>query len=247
MFRVKKILKLKIMVLYLKDNINDVGGIIINDKEKLFREYFYSNLTASELKSLLNLNYKEYKELSDRTKKYFNLPSSYRRQPHKYFKYEKDSYYILMINNTDFQILDYYPRKILAEKELGNIDEDMDYIYCIEKATDDNLIHLIEFGYLTLGWNWELLLAKTKLPYSKFYKLLNTVKKLNNCNINRSDRYIYQLPNGEYRVSRTFEGKQSSFGVYENKEFAIRVRDYLESIGWDKELWDECRVKFLLE
>lgn len=152
-----------------------------------------------------------------------------------------------MINNTDFQILNYYPRQILAEKEMEDITEDSNYIYCIEKATDDNLIGLIEFGYFTLCLNWESLLAKTKLPYSKFYSLLNIVKEQNKCNINRDDRYIYKLGTGEYRVSRTVNGKQLTFGVYEDKEFAVRVRDYLESIDWDKDLWNECRVRFLLE
>lgn len=187
-----------------------------------------------------------------RTKAYYNLPQSYRRQPHKYWKYDKDSYYILKINHNDFEILGYYPREEFAYKDFEEYQSDEPlineggYIYCIEKATDVNLKKLLEFGYFTLQLNWETLIKKTGIPYHKFYKLLRDVKKKNKMNSNHTDRYVYFV-DGEYRVSRTFNGKQKSFGMYPNKEYAILVRDYLERIDWDVDLWNECRVRFLFE
>lgn len=213
----------------------------INDKnkEELFREYFYSNLTEIQLKELLHLNYKEYNELLKKTKKYYNLPSNYRRKPHKYFKYDKDSYYILSYNREDFNIIGFYPQfKIAEEKlyEIESMDKENEFNYCIEEASDSNIERLINYGYLTLNWNWEKLLRKTKLPYGEFYRLFNEVKRKSGKNTNREDRYVYKSDDG-YRVCRTFDGKQIVYGIYSSKEYAIHVRNYLESINWDMVKW----------
>ena len=208
-----------------------------NNIEYSFEKLFYTNLTEDEIKLELNINYKEYKRLLDLTKEKYGLPKSYRRCPHKYYKYDKNSYYLLKIKNDDFSIMGYYPIKSIAEEEYGKLSSDDGYVYVVEKASDENMRKLIYFGYINLSWNWEKIIQRTQLPYHKFYALLNQIKKEHNITINNKDRFIYHTSEGYYVVRRYVKGRNNYYGKFKDYKLAVHIRDYLESIGWDKEVW----------
>ena len=211
------------------------------EKKEEFKKLFYTSLTETEIKELLKLNYKEYKDLLKAVKGELGLPSSYRRKPKRYWKYTKDSYYILKMSEDTFEeIICYCPTFEIAQDKLENMLLDEDYTYIIEQASDDNLVRLIYDEYYIKGNNWEGIMSKFKLPYHKFYSLLSTVKSelgVNN-RTTRNDRFIYEYsPTKKFVIKKYISGKYVNYGYYDSKEIAIRVRDYLESIGWDYDLW----------
>ena len=223
----------------------------MKSKKEEFKKLFYSNLTEAEIKKLLNINYKEYRELLLDVKKELGLPSNYRRQPKRYWKYTDDSYYILKRDNDNFEILCYCPTKDIAEIKLNNMDLDEGYSYEIEQANDENLIKLIYEEYYIKHNNWEGIINKCKLPYHKFYGLLSIIKnELGNeskSNL-RDNRFVYKYPpTKKFVVKKYMNGKYVNFGYYDNEDTAIYVRNYLESINWNFSLWKDNKSRIVGE
>lgn len=213
-------------------------------KKDTFKELFYTNLTESEIKQRLGLDYKEYRLLLGDVKRELGLPSSYRRRPQQYGHYDKDSYYILKKSCNDFEIIGYYPVMSVALEVLDTIKGDVGFTYKVDKASDDNLKAIIVFGYITLKYNWEKIMGRMQLPYHKFYSLLNLVKKEHHISNNNPYRFVYKTGNG-YIVRRNVKGRVLGFGNYTNRRVACLVRDYVESIGWDVDVWEENKSEVL--
>ena len=124
---------------------------------------------------------------------------------------------------------------------MDNISRDEDSVYIVEQATDDNLVKLIKEEYWDKKSNWEKIIQKCKLPYHKFYYLLNLIKDENGKldNAVRDKRFIYKYtPTQKFVIKKYINGKYVSFGYYDDEETAVKVRDYLEKINWDINVWE---------
>ena len=78
------------------------------EKRDELKKLFYSNLTSIELQKKLDLTHDDYSKLLSEVKKDLGLPSNYRRTPHRYGKYVKDSYFIknilLQMNSKSYHM-----------------------------------------------------------------------------------------------------------------------------------------------
>lgn len=222
----------------------------MKSKKEEFKKLFYSNLTETEIKKRLNINYKVYRELLNEVKTELGLPSDYRRKPNLYWKYTEDSYYILKKDyDNDFEIISFCPTKEIAEEHMKSMELDENYTYEIYKATDENLINLIYIEYYINKNNWEGIISKCKLPYHKFYNLLSIIKKSNNSKRNLSNnRFVYEYsPTKKFVVKKYINGKYINFGYYDTKDIALHVRDYLESINWNFYVWEDNKTRVVGE
>ena len=212
----------------------------INKKIEDFKKLFYSDLTEAEIKEVLNINYKEYKQLLNQVKQELGLPTYYRRKPKRYWKYNSESYYILKKLDNDFEIISYCPTEEVAEVKVNNMNDDYEYI--IDKATDDNLLNLIRDEYVDKKNNWEGIMRKCKLPYHKFYYLLNIIKtelgKTDNAVC--ENRFVYKYtPTKKFVIKKYIDGRYVTFGYYDDEKSAYAIRNYLEEINWDIDLWND--------
>ena len=124
-------------------------------KEEL-KKLFYSNLTSTEIQSKLNINNDEYKTLLLEVKQELGLPSNYRRTPHRYGKYVKNSYFIKKyIGSDDFEIITYAPTREDAEDKLRLFDDGVS-VYTIEQATDEHMKELIKHDYFNRKLHWNI-------------------------------------------------------------------------------------------
>lgn len=229
-----------------------MGELEFNELKKLF----FSNLKEKELKERLNLNHKEYKSLLTRVKKSFGLSEMYVRKPHRYYKYNKLSYFLLEhdITTNDYIIVIYNPNKDFLKCYLKKLPTNPNIEYSIWEASDENLMWIVEQLYFNKRDNWSAIINKLKLPYYVFYHLLNKVKNKRKSNgvsdsARGDDRFIYKHPpTKKYMITRhRGNAKNIHYGYYEDKETARYIRDYLDSINWDKKLFDETKSNVLKE
>lgn len=222
----------------------------MSHKDELKR-LFYSNLTSTEIQSKLNINNDEYKTLLQEVKEELGLPSNYRRTPHRYGKYVKNSYFIKKyIGSDDFEIITYAPTLEDAEDKLRLFDDGIS-VYTIEQATDEHMKKLIKHDYFTRKLHWNDILKKYQIPYHKFYDLLNQIKTemgLINSRTANKNRYIYKYKrNGKYFIRKNIHGKRKGFGYYNDLDVAVKVRDKLEEISWNVTRWHNEREKIIEE
>lgn len=221
-----------------------------NKKDEL-KKLFYSNLTSIELQRKLDINNEEYKKLLAEVKTELGLPSNYRRKPHRYGKYVKDSYLIKKYTSDgDFEVISYAPTREDAENKLRILDDGIS-VYEIEQATDEHMKQLIENDYYTNNMLWSDILKKYQIGYHKFYDLLGQIKKENGLEDTRTaknTRYIYKYkPTGRYLIRKNIKGKPQGFGYYKSIDVAVHVRDYLEDISWNVTKWKNEREKVVRE
>lgn len=220
-------------------------------KKDELKKLFYSNLTSIEIQSKIGLNNEEYKTLLLEVKKELGLPSNYRRTPHRYGKYVKDSYFIKKYNGVDdFEIITYAPTQEDAEAKLQLFDDGVS-VYRIEQATDEHMKELIHEDYFIKEIQWNEIIKKYQIPYHKFYDLLNQIKEekglINSRTVNKN-RYIYKYKrNGKYFIRKNIHGKRKGFGYYTDLDVAVRVRDYLEEISWNLTKWQNEREQIIEE
>ena len=219
-------------------------------KRDELKKLFYSNLTSIELQKKLNLTHEDYKQLLQEVKKDLGLPTNYRRTPHRYGKYVRDSYFIKKYENEDFEIITYAPTYEDAEIKLRLLDDGIS-VFKIDQATDEHMKELIVEDYYTKKMLWSDILKKYQIPYHKFYELLNEYKKdhgLENTRTTKDTRYIYTYkPNGKYLIRKNVQGKPRGFGYYKTIDIAVHVRDYLEGISWNLTKWKNEREKVVEE
>ena len=213
------------------------------DKLNEFKKLFFTNKTRSEIKRILCLTQKEYQILFNQTKKEFELPKNYRRQPQRYGLYIQDSYYLYETKeeDDDVEIKTYIPSFPAAKYVAENTYQNK---VLIEKATEDNIKKLIYDEFFIKKNNWEMIMMKLKLTYQVFYKLLNDVKQSTSVDFNktnRDDRYIYKYNEKTYYIRKFVNGKYKNFGYYHDKEIAIKIRNYLENINWNIELFNQTK------
>lgn len=215
-----------------------------------FKKLFWSTLSQEEIKNEIGLTHGEYQDLLREVKVEFGLPTSFRRNPTRWNKYNKDFYYIIYYFEDDFKIIKYIPTLESAKYELSFLLRDnSEYLggeYKIEKASDDNIKRLIYKEYFVNGNNWEKCIDKLKIPYHKFYDLLKELKmeyKKSDSNINK----LISKDKSLFLVTRKVNNKDTVFGKYDSLEVAVCIRDYLESINWDKKLFEMNEDKILKE
>ena len=222
-------------------------------KKEQLKRLFYSNLTSTELQRKLNLSNKEYNELLLEVKKDLGLPSNYRRKPHRYGKYVKDSYFIKQYNSLtkDYEVITYAPTLEDIEEKLRLIDDGVS-IYKIEQATDEHMKELIHEDYFNKKMLWSDILKKYQIPYIKFYDLLGEIKEEKGIHKEvrtaKRTRYIYKYNRtGKYVIRKNVNGKNKGFGYYKSVDVAVKVRDYLESIQWNVAKWQIEKLKVVEE
>ena len=172
-------MRLQILEIYLnKEFVEVIGLSSIKDE---FKELFWSNLTITEIKEEIGLTHQEYLELLNELKNELGLPKNYRRNPNRWNKYNQNDYYIIYYFEDDFKIITYAPTLDIAEENLKNFfknnPEYSEGEFKIELASDRNIKNLIYIEYFIKGNNWEKIISKLKIPYHKFYELLNELKK----------------------------------------------------------------------
>jgi len=220
-------------------------------KKDELKRLFYSNLTSIEIQSKLNLNNDEYKQLLLEVKQELGLPSNYRRTPHRYGKYVKNSFFIKKYNGSDdFEIITYAPTLEDAEDKLRLFDDGIS-VFTIEQATDEHMKELIKHDYFTKKMHWNEIIKKYQIPYHKFYGLLNKIKKdmglIDSRTVNKN-RYIYKYKrNGKYFIRKNIKGKRKGFGYYTDLDVAVKVRDRLEEMSWNVTRWHKEREKIIEE
>jgi glutathione peroxidase-family protein len=52
----------------------------------------------------------------------------------------------------------------------------------------------------------------------------------------KGTRYIYPFANS-WKIRKSVNGVQKDYGLYDDLDTAIKIRDYLENIGWDYNKW----------
>lgn len=220
------------------------------NKREEFKKLFYSNLTSIDIQRKLDLNNNEYQELLQEVKQELGLPSSYRRKPHRYGKYEKDAYFIKKYDVDDFEIVAYAPTKEDAEVKLRLFDDGIS-LYEIDKATDEKMTELIRTDYFENNMIWSDILKKYQIPYHKFYELLGNLKEslgLPGTRTGKTTRYVYKHKrNGKYLVKKTIHGKSFNFGYYNDLNVAVKVRDSLEDISWNVARWKNEKERIVKE
>lgn len=221
-----------------------------NKKDELKR-LFYSNLTSVELQRRLDITNEEYKKLLHEVKNELGLPSNYRRTPHRYGKYVRDSYFIKKYSTKeDFEVISYAPTLEDAENKLQILDDGIS-VYEIEQATDEHMKNIIENEYYNNNMVWSDILRKYQITYPKFYSLLKEIKKekgLEDTRTGKDTRYIYKYKRtGRYLIRKNIKGKPQGFGYYKTIDVAVHVRDYLEDISWNLTKWKNEREKVVEE
>lgn len=87
----------------------------------------------------------------------------------------------------------------------------------------------------------------TKLKKQLSQKLGHPIRKPSNLGGSvavHEMRYISQLKNGKWRLSKTIKGKTHHFGHWSTIEVAKAVRSILEESGWDKKTYEMIRRRF---
>ena len=217
-------------------------------KEQL-KKLFYTNNSSQEIRDILGIDLITYNILIKEVKEEFGLPEEYRRTPHLYGKYTKNSFFILEEKKDDFEIIGYYPTLKSANSFKNELTKTYSNNYTVYDATDENLKNLLKKDYFTDKHSNELM-KKYQLPYHKFYSLLNEVKKELGVSENRvtnSLKYIYKYSPTKYVIKKTVNGKIRSYGYYNDITVAIYARNYLEKIGWDKDQWEVDKPRIIEE
>lgn len=222
----------------------------ITNLKNEFKKLFYTTKSASEIREELGLTYTEYNKLLRECKKDLGLPTSYKRNPLSFTKYSKYNYYILEydILKEMYKINCYRPSLECAKEKLNKIlmENDNGFIdYDIEKATDENLLQLINYEFYIKKNNWEDIMIRLQLPYHKFYDLLNILKskKGDKNKTNRKTRFIYKYSPSKFVVKKNIQGRIVSFGYYDSHEDAMKIRDFLEENDWDINLYYKLKLK----
>lgn len=65
--------------------------------------------------------------------------------------------------------------------------------------------------------------------------------------LNYGHRFIRKSSNGRWQIFKTINGKKYYYGTYDDLDTAIKIRDRLISVNWDKSLFPEIRDMVLLE
>lgn len=202
------------------------------EKKEKIKKYFFTNMISTEIMAKVGLTYNEYNTLLKDVKKDLNLPDCYRRNPRKYGKYHKGCYMVL---DTENNLVDYFPTEEIAirNKDDGSL---------VLKADDEELLNLLENDF-DKNISFEELMVKYKLPY---HKALDLIKKMKNrkgisTNQNRvTNKYhhIYKYPpNNRLVIKKYIDGKMMNFGYYDDYDDALKMRDYLEEINWNHNIW----------
>lgn len=225
--------------------------MIDQNKLEQLKKLFYSNYTSIDLQRKLNLSNNEYQKLLVEAKKELGLPSNYKRKPHRYGKYVKNSYFIKKYTEgDDFEIITYAPTLEDAEEKLRLFDDGIS-VYAIEQATDEHMKELIQKDYFENNMLWSDMLKKYQIPYMKFYSLLNEIKQklgLENIRTVKNGRYVYRhKKSNSYIVKKNIDGKTENFGYYKEYDVAVHVRDYLEDISWNRTKWLSEKEKVVKE
>lgn len=219
---------------------------LFEKKEKL-KKLFYTQLSAFEIKQILEISNSEYILLLSIVKQELGLPTSFKRNPRSFNKYSKNSYYIARkTENDEIEILSYAPSLDYAEEQLKEIQANEKQECIIGQASDEHMKELISNDYYEKHQKWDVIMDKYKLPYHVFYKLLKEVKlEKNKFRSRTSDemRYIYQYNNKAlWEIRKTLNSKPKSYGVFNDLNLAINIRDYLESVNWNLQK-DEMEIE----
>lgn len=202
---------------------------------KQLKGYYYTTLSSYEIRERLGINTTTYNRLLKKVKKELGISDETYRTPRKFNKYHDGCY--MIINTLNDNVQGYYPTlesALLKNSEINNPD------FIVKKITDSEMIELIK-KYYDEDYSWDKLQSKFKLPYHKLYNFIHTIKEelhlTKQYRINNPHRYIYLHKNGRVFIRKRINGKASYFGYYKNYDEAIPIRNYLESIGWDYDLW----------
>lgn len=208
------------------------------------KNYFFTNMTGTDIMNELGISYNEYSVLIKEAKKELGLPSSYRRTPSKYGRYHEGAY--MVYNKLSNEIMGYYPTEEIA------MDNNFYNDCVVVEANDDKLLEIIEKdfdGDLT----FDDLLIKYKLPYHKLLGLMRILKKRfglpdkQNRSANKYHHIYKYPPTGKVTIKKLIDGKMKSYGYYDNYDDALKVRKYLESIDWNYDFWFENKDEIIGE
>ena len=218
-------------------------------KKEELKKLFYTELTATQIKKELQITNNQYTKLLIEVKKDLGLPSDYRRLPKNFKLYGIDKYYIAEKTDDSFEIVEYSPTIEMVNQKLieyENTNKDINYI--VGQATKEEMLANIEDDYFNNELKWDMIMLKYKIPYHDFYELLNEVKckrKVTGCRTASRLRYIVPMSRGVWLIRKTINGVKYDYGSFRNLELTIRLRDYLESIDWDMDTWNQNKEELI--
>ena len=221
-------------------NISDEREII----EQL-KVYYYTTLSSYEIREIVGISTQKYNKLLKTVKKELGVNENDYRTPRVHNKYHDGCY--MIINTLANQVHSYYPTlnsALLKNSEINNPD------FIVKKVTDDDMLEMIREEY-NKECSWDELQSKFKLPYNRLYGFIHSIKEelhlTKEYRVVNPHRYIYFYNrNGKVYIRKRLGNKNHFFGYYDNYDDAMKIRDYLESIGWDYDCW-LCKRDYVKE
>lgn len=224
-----------------------VDIIMDMDKVEVLKKLFFTQLSSAELKNILEVDDTEYNKLLTVVKQELGLRSTYNRRPERFGKYDMDAYFLQLLTPDGFSINGYYNTIDDALKLKDELSTSNKYTEIrVLKATDENLIKLLYADYYS-DLNSPELREKYGLPYHKYYKLLEKLRKkynISHARTNNPHRFIYRSHEDYYIVKQT-GGQHNYYGRYEDYESAKKVRDYMEEHDWNHKHWRKNKIEIL--
>lgn len=200
------------------------------------KAYYYTTLSSWEIRDIIGISTTTYNRLLKKVKKELGLDENSYRTPRVHNKYHDGCY--MIINTLKMQVHSYHPtlqQALIKNSEINNQD------YVVKQVTDKDILEMIKQEYDT-DYSWDELQSKFKLPYNRLYGFIHSIKEesysTKEYRVVNPHRYIYSYNvNGKVYIRKRIGKKNHFFGYYDNYDDAMKIRDYLESIGWDYELW----------
>ena len=122
----------------------------------------------------------------------------------------------------------------------------------IEGGTDYDAFYLdFKRDFLNPKVTMEDLMKKYKISRNRYNKLRQMVFDETGL-VRKPQRYRGNRPyinvkDGKWAIIKMLDGAKVHFGSYDNLDTAMKIRDELQKVNWDKEQLAEIREKALLE
>ena len=122
----------------------------------------------------------------------------------------------------------------------------------IEGGTDYDAFYLdFKRDFLNPKVTMEDLMKKYKISRNRYNKLRQMVFDETGL-VRKPQRYRGSRPyinvkDGKWAIIKMLDGAKVHFGSYDNLDTAMKIRDELQKVNWDKEQLAEIREKALLE
>lgn len=215
-----------------------MGNIGVSEREIIeqLKAYYYTTLSSYEIREIVGINTTTYNRLLKTVKKELGIDEKSYRTPRSYNNYHDGCY--MIINRLNNNVHSYHPTLTIALIKNNEINHP-DFI--VKQVSDDDMLKLIREDYDKKS-SWDSMQSKYKLPYNRLFDFIHRIKE--ELKVSKEYRlvnphhYIYYYPpTQKVYIRKNVDGKKYFYGYYDTYEEAMKIRDYLESIDWDRSYW----------